>query len=228
MSGVPGVSQGSSDYFDDDDPGFLEALSTAVLPGDIVVDAAENENIIEDSSTSQELEPPPPAQPIKVSNSGDLEDSATSQELEPPPPAQPIKVTNSGDLEDSATSQELEPPPPAQPLKRKRSLTPLQVATPPDDIKLEPPPPAQPLKRKRSLNSLEGAPDDVDRDEIVQVNPEDDTYGAATFGAFGEYMRRKRAKLQIQNAQMPAADKTGGMEGITSQIFKGLAIYVSP
>ena len=202
MSGVPGVSQGSSDYFDDDDSGFLEALSTAVLPGDIVVDAAENENIIEDSSTSQELEPPPPAQPIKVSNSGDLEDSATSQELEPPPPAQP--------------------------LKRKRSLTPLQVATPPDDIALEPPPPAQPLKRKRSLTPLQGAPDGINRDENIQVSPEDDTYGAATFGEFGEYMRRKRAKLQIQNAQILAADKTGGMEGITSQIFKGVAIYVSP
>jgi DNA repair protein REV1 len=171
MSGLPGVSQGSSDYFDDDDSGFLEALSTAVLPGDIVVDAAENENIIEDSSTSQELEPPPPAQTIKV--------------------------TDYKDLEDSATSQELEPPPLAQPLKRKRSLTPLQDATPPDD-------------------------------DTVQVGAEDETYGAAHFGNFGEYMRRKRAKLQIQNAQILTANKHGEMEGVTSQIFKGLAIYVSP
>ena len=175
MSGMPGVSQGSSDYFDDDDSGFLEALSTVVLPGDIVMDVAENENMIEDWSTSQELEPPPPAQPIKV--------------------------TDNGDLEDSATSQELEPPPPAQPLKRKRSLTPLQDATPPNDINL---------------------------DDTVQVGAEDEIYGAAHFGNFGEYMRRKRAKLQIQNAQIPLADGHGGMEGVSSQIFKGLAIYVSP
>lgn len=171
MSGVPGVSQGSSDYFDEDDSGFLEALSTAVLPGDIVVDAAENESMIEDSSTSQELEPPPPSQPIKIKDEGDLEDSATSQELEPPPPAQP--------------------------LKRKRSLTPLQDA------------------------------DDISLNDTVPVGAEDDTYGAATFGGFGKYMRRKRAKLQIQNAQIFMGDKHEETEGVTSQIFKGLAIYVS-
>lgn len=49
-------------------------------------------------------------------------------------------------------------------------------------------------------------------------NPEDqdlDTYGASRFGEFGEYMRRKRAKLQIQNAQETK-----------SNIFEGVAIYV--
>ncbi|KIM49579.1 hypothetical protein M413DRAFT_15584 [Hebeloma cylindrosporum] len=173
MPVAPGVSQGSSDYFDDDDSGFLEALSTAILPGDIVVDAVENDNMIEDSSTSQELEPPPPAQPTKIADDGDFEYSATSQELEPPPPAQP--------------------------LKRKRSLTPLQETTPPDDI----------------------------YGDSVQVGLEDEIYGAATFGGFGEYMRRKRAKLQIQNAQILSADAHEGREGVISQIFKGLAIYIN-
>lgn len=42
-------------------------------------------------------------------------------------------------------------------------------------------------------------------------------YGAAHFGKFDEYMHRKRAKLQIQNA---ALESTG------SDLFKGLAIYV--
>ena len=173
MSGLPGASQSSSDYFDEDDSGFLEALSTAVLPGDIVVDAAKNENGIEDS---------------------------TSQELEAPPPAQPIRGADGGEPEDSATSQELEPPPPAQPLKRKRSLTPLE-----DEI----------------------LPEDINLDELYRVGPEDETYGAATFGGFGEYMRRKRAKLQIQNAQVLQEGGHGEKDGIKSQIFKGLAIYVS-
>lgn len=42
-------------------------------------------------------------------------------------------------------------------------------------------------------------------------------YGASHFGRWDEYMRRKRAKLQIQNASL---DKDEG------GIFKGLSIYV--
>lgn len=48
-------------------------------------------------------------------------------------------------------------------------------------------------------------------------------YGAAKFGGFGEYMFRKRAKLQFQNQ-----DLTGeGEEAEKKKIFKGIAIYVS-
>ena len=43
-------------------------------------------------------------------------------------------------------------------------------------------------------------------------------YGASRFGEYGEYMRRKRAKLQIQNVEMD--------EGEKSRIFRGLEIYV--
>ena len=49
------------------------------------------------------------------------------------------------------------------------------------------------------------------------------TYGASRFGEFGEYMARKRAKLQIQNAEMDTEEESG-----TSRIFQGLQIYVSP
>lgn len=42
-------------------------------------------------------------------------------------------------------------------------------------------------------------------------------YGPSSFGGWGEYMMRKRAKLQIQNSTMEVSDT----------IFKGLAIYVS-
>ncbi|KAJ8489159.1 hypothetical protein ONZ45_g13687 [Pleurotus djamor] len=55
------------------------------------------------------------------------------------------------------------------------------------------------------------------RDE--EHEPEDmDTYGPSKFGGFGEYMRRKRAKLQIQN---------NNIDSQSNQIFKGIAIYIN-
>ena len=50
------------------------------------------------------------------------------------------------------------------------------------------------------------------------------TYGASRFGEFGEYMARKRAKLQVQNAEIEGEDEDGGTK---STLFKGLQIYVS-
>ncbi|KAF9234509.1 hypothetical protein BU15DRAFT_89977 [Melanogaster broomeanus] len=50
----------------------------------------------------------------------------------------------------------------------------------------------------------------------------DEIYGASRFGDFGEYMRRKRAKLQIQNADL----ETDSNEE-KSNIFKGLSVYVN-
>jgi DNA repair protein REV1 len=47
-------------------------------------------------------------------------------------------------------------------------------------------------------------------------------YGASRFGHFGEYMHRKRAKLQIQNANLEASQDVGRK----SKIFSGLSIYV--
>jgi len=84
---------------------------------------------------------------------------------------------------------------------------------------LEPPPLTQPsLKRRWSdFQQEELCHDPTDQVSIV----EDDTYGASRFGGFGDYMRRKRAKLQIQNGDMVEGSKD-------STIFKGLSIYVSP
>ncbi|KAG1725858.1 hypothetical protein EDB19DRAFT_1897724 [Suillus lakei] len=48
-------------------------------------------------------------------------------------------------------------------------------------------------------------------------------YGASRFGHFGEYMHRKRAKLQIQNAALDASQDVG----TTSKIFSGLSIYIN-
>ena len=135
----PQASQSnSSDYFEDEDPQFLEALGAAVLPGDLP------------------KEPDP----------GDPEEDE-SQELALPPPFQPS------------------------------------------------------LKRRHSHTSL----DEEKNDSKLNVI-ESDTYGASRFGGFGEYMRRKRAKLQIQNAELEQPSTTDDVA--KSQIFKGIAIYVSP
>ena len=47
---------------------------------------------------------------------------------------------------------------------------------------------------------------------------DDEVYGASHFGQFGEYMRRKRAKLQIQNAVLAQTEDSG--------IFRSLSVYV--
>jgi DNA repair protein REV1 len=49
------------------------------------------------------------------------------------------------------------------------------------------------------------------------------TYGASHFGDWGEYMRRKRQKLQVQNTEI----NEGGTSSHMSQIFRGIQIYVS-
>ncbi|KAH9948124.1 DNA repair protein [Amylocystis lapponica] len=86
------------------------------------------------------------------------------------------------------------------------------------------PPPSQPcLKRPRSPIS-----DDEDGSELHGVLTSVDssyltshTYGASRFGEFGEYMSRKRAKLQIQNADIDAEGDA------SSRIFNGLQIYIN-
>ncbi|KAF5386916.1 hypothetical protein D9615_002002 [Tricholomella constricta] len=122
----------SSDYYDEDDSAFLEALTTTVLPGDIV----QGDDEISSPEVSQELTPPPPSQPF--------------------------------------------------------------------------------LKRTR----LEAF---AERGKSAQVDraADDDVYGASHFGEFGEYMRRKRAKLQIQNADIEENAGSG------SKIFESLAIYIN-
>ncbi|CAE6377231.1 unnamed protein product [Rhizoctonia solani] len=50
-----------------------------------------------------------------------------------------------------------------------------------------------------------------------------DTYHASKFGEFGDYFRRKRAKLQNQNADLGTQDN----RSTHSTIFKSLAIYIT-
>ncbi|KAJ3517687.1 hypothetical protein NMY22_g13908 [Coprinellus aureogranulatus] len=58
------ASQGSSEYYFDDDSQLLEAIQNVDLPGDIEVEVKEGvKEELTDSQESEELEPPPPAQP---------------------------------------------------------------------------------------------------------------------------------------------------------------------
>jgi hypothetical protein len=53
---------------------------------------------------------------------------------------------------------------------------------------------------------------------------DNDIYAPSTYGGFGQYMRNKRAKLQVQNRAIAAdADKNKDK----SEIFKGVSIYAS-
>lgn len=75
------------------------------------------------------------------------------------------------------------------------------------DMPVDSPSRALPPKRKRSSSPIPATlPSGADYDEAV--------YGSTKFGDWGDYMRKKRAKLQIQNSVA------------TTGIFKGLAIHV--
>lgn len=81
-------------------------------------------------------------------------------------------------------------------------------------------------KRSRSSSPLEFEASYVHHlpsDSTTQSSAQnaDDIYGPSKFGGFEEYMRRKRAKLQIQNTAI-AVDG----EETKLTLFKGVQIYV--
>lgn len=84
------------------------------------------------------------------------------------------------------------------------------------------PPPSQPSVKRRYSHILS----DEEKNSSEQNIIDNDTYGASHFGGFGEYMRKKRAKLQIQNAELEQPSATA--VGVKSHIFKGITIYASP
>ena len=116
-------------------------------------------------------------------------------------------------------SSSLEPPPPSQPKQRHvYTIPPAEVdaITEESSQEPEPPPATQPSLKRRRLEAFE------ERERLAANPQDDDIYGASRFGGFGEYMRRKRAKLQIQNDALHQPTDVSG-----NGIFKGLAIYVS-
>jgi DNA repair protein REV1 len=90
-------------------------------------------------------------------------------------------------------------------------------------------PPANVLKRPRSPSAPSSSWDKNSRNNVASTEQTADytnseVYGASRFGHLGEYMRRKRAKLQIQNTVMEGV-AVGNTE--RSRLFEGIAIYVS-
>ena len=129
-------------------------------------------------------------------------------EFDLPGGSSPLQAARPGDAVQVTSSPTREPerPPSTQSrLKRPR----------PDDGDDE----EEGLARHRGLTSIDGDPKKA-------VYLASNVYGAAHFGDFGEYMSRKRAKLQIQNAEMD--EEAGDVREVVpkSRIFKGLQIYV--
>ncbi len=126
-----------------------------------------------------------------------------------------LKAITEVPLPQAATQDELEEPSLAQPRK----------------IDDEPPPLNQRhLKRARSSEDLDFQDEGTNYHGVLtsvadggaDAYLESHTYGASRFGEFGEYMSRKRAKLQLQNAEMDVDED----DADRSKIFRGLQIYV--
>jgi DNA repair protein REV1 len=180
----------SSDYYDEDDSGFLGALQATMLPGDLVI-----EEPLDEIQDELPLEPPPATQSSLKRRSAMVVDQSPER----------------------SQSSSLEPPPPWQPRQRDLYTSAVEdVITEESSQELEPPPATQPSLKRQRLEAFE------ERERLANNPQDDDIYGASRFGGFGEYMRRKRAKLQIQNAALRPTDDASG-----SGIFKGLSIYVS-
>ena len=197
------TSSNSSALFGSDDTSFLEALGAAVLPGDV----AQNEGSRRASSSpspileSSSLEPPPCAQPasnahLRISSDDEPELllTTTSQSHAGSHPQHPTFIIS----DDDETCLLLNSPPLAQSRYRKRARSVSSTDEP--------------------VHSPTNSPTGLSSSHLVS-----DTYGASRLGEFGEYMRRKRAKLQIQNAEIGDSQR-GKAPG--SELFKGLSIHV--
>lgn len=204
------TSTNSSALFGSDDTSFLEALVGAVLPGDQVPHAEEAAQkpsatlSSTDEASSGNLEPPPCAQPAwnvhsSVRSRDELEPDTRSVNSS----SNAQFLSNLGQ-DDQLSLPQLEPPTLARSRYKKRAHS--------VSIDDELPEQAHSITQWQSPNKCTGSYLDSD------------TYGASRFGGFGEYMRRKRAKLQIQNAEMGGS--TPMVIAPTSKIFSGLSIYV--
>jgi hypothetical protein len=207
------TNSNSSAFFGSDDTSFLVALGDAVLPGDINPQVSNAEETVQNTSRS----PPTPI-------------SLPSSSLEPPPCAQPASNARLRiDSDDEQHTASIRTPSSTQLHSRRSPLTPDDGDEPPL-LQLESPPPAQSRYKKRthSISSDDGYSALVQsptnsRTKTVSSYLESDTFGASRFGGFGEYMRRKRAKLQIQNAEM---GDTQEPTTSNSKLFNGLSIHV--
>src|SRR6267154_631995 len=208
------TSTNSSALFGSDDTSFLEALVGAVLPGDLVPQASNAEETAKKPSAtlsspngtpSGSLEPPPCAQPAwnarsSIRSGDELEHDTRS--VNSSLNAQFISTHPHLGQDDQLSLPQLESPTPAQSRYKKRAYSESS-----DD--------EHPEQAYSPVHS-------PDRGTSSYLDSE--TYGSSRFGDFGEYMRRKRAKLQIQNAEMRGS--TPKVIAPTSKLFSGLSIHV--
>ncbi|KAG8803064.1 deoxycytidyl transferase [Serendipita sp. 398] len=78
-----------------------------------------------------------------------------------------------------------------------------------------------PASRKRKASQTGDEILDINTYSLATMKRDDDPediYGASSFGGYGQYMRRKRAKLQIQNRDMSK---------IQSDVLRGVEIYIN-
>jgi DNA repair protein REV1 len=207
------TSTNSSALFGSDDTSFLEALVGAVLPGDLIP-----------ANNAEETAQNPPA-------TSSSPNEASGSSLEPPPCAQPA-----WDVHSSIRSRdEVEHDTRSVNSSSKEHFLSKDSHLDQDDQlslpQLESPTPAQSRYKKRaySVSSDDEHPEQAHSpaqspDRGTSSYLETDAYGASRFGDFGEYMRRKRAKLQIQNAEM--GSNTPMAIAPTSKLFSGLSIHV--
>ncbi|KAF8839868.1 DNA repair protein [Paxillus ammoniavirescens] len=87
--------------------------------------------------------------------------------------------------------------------------------------------PKQGSSHKRKRSQSQNSENLVDLSEYTDTTKQqnasggnEDIYGVSRFGHWGEYMRRKRAKLQIQNASLDFNERR-------SNIFKDISVYVN-
>jgi DNA repair protein REV1 len=85
--------------------------------------------------------------------------------------------------------------------------------------------PKQGSSHKRKRSQSQNSENLIDLSEYTDTTKQNasegngDIYGVSRFGNWGEYMRRKRAKLQIQNASLDSNERR-------SNIFKDISVYV--
>ena len=211
----------SFDYFGSEDSAFLRDLQNAKLPGDTPGgDTSGKRSSLNDNSEPSQsrdstayyskkrrdisYEAPPCAQPSKRRRLSDTPPMSPPLRSHGPPPAKRrrngINLSIFDDISDDLSFDDPSPPEPAPAQPPPQAQGPRNPLRDPD----------RNVGPASVFNNLEADGDDYLGEEI---------YGAAHFGEFGEYMRRKRAKLQIQNTELD--EGTG-----RSHIFKGISIYV--
>jgi DNA repair protein REV1 len=202
------TSSNSSALFESDDT-FLEALAGAVLPGDLIPLANNAEETVQNppatssADTAPSLEPPPCAQPAwNAYSSIRRDDEHDTQSVNSSSGAQAAQLHSHLGQDDELSLPQPESPALAQSTYKKRAYS---VVSSDDE---------RPALAQSPVHSPDGG---------TSSYLDSDTYGAARFGGFGEYMRRKRAKLQIQNAEMGGAPTA---IALTNKLFSGLSIHV--